>query len=113
MGKVDAIYLPTDNTVISAMEGVVKIAEQAKIPLFAGDTDSVKRGAIAALGFNYYEVGRQTGNMLVRVLNGTSPSDIHVEGIDKTELFVNPEAAKRMGIELSAEFIGKAKEIIK
>ncbi len=113
MGRVDAIYLPTDNTVISAMEGVVKIAEQAKIPLFAGDTDSVKRGAIAALGFNYYEVGRQTGNMLVRVLNGTSPGDIHVEGIDKTELFVNPEAAKRMGIELSPEFIGKAKEIIK
>ena len=113
MGRVDAIYLPTDNTVISAMEGVVKIAEQAKIPLFAGDTDSVKRGAIAALGFIYYVVGGQTGNMLVRVLNGTSPGDIHVEGIDKTELFVNPEAAKRMGIELSPEFIGKAKEIIK
>ncbi|TNC81598.1 MAG: ABC transporter permease [Oleiphilus sp.] len=113
MGKVDAIYLPTDNTVISALEGVVKIAEQADIPLIAGDTDSVKRGAVAALGFNYYEVGRQTGNMLVKVLNGTSPSEIMVEGIEKTELFVNPAAAERMGIKLTDSMIGKAKEVIR
>jgi len=112
MGKVDAIYLPTDNTVISAMEGVVKIAEQADIPLFAGDTDSVKRGAIAALGFNYYEVGRQTGQMLVKILNGTAPSALPVEGIDKTELFVNPGAAERMGITLDEALIAKAKEVI-
>lgn len=113
MGKVDAIYLPTDNTVISAIEGVVKIAEQADIPLFAGDTDSVNRGAVAALGFNYYEVGRQTGGMLVKVLKGASPSELPVEGIDKTELFVNPAAAERMGLTLSPEFIAKAKEVIK
>ena len=113
MGKVDAIYLPTDNTVISALEGVIKITEQADIPLIAGDTDSVKRGAIAALGFNYYEVGRQTGNMLVKVLNGTSPSEISVEGIQNTELFVNPGAAERMGIKLNDTTIAKAKEVIK
>ena len=112
VGKVDAIYLPTDNTVISALEGIIKIAEQAKIPLFAADTDSVKRGAIAALGFNYYDVGRQTGAMVVKVLNGTSPADLPVEGVEKTELFVNPGAAKRMGIELSPELIQQAKEVI-
>jgi len=112
VGKVDAIYLPTDNTVISALEGVIKIAEQAKIPLFAADTDSVKRGAIAALGFNYYDVGRQTGAMVVKVLQGTSPADLPVEGVEKTELFVNPGAAKRMGIELSPELIQQAKEVI-
>lgn len=112
MGKVDAIYLPTDNTVISAIEGVVKIAEQANIPLFAGDTDSVKRGAVAALGFNYYEVGRQTGEMLAKVLQGSRPKDLPVEGIDKTELFVNPKAAERMGISLDDAFVAKAKEVI-
>lgn len=113
MGRVDAIYLPTDNTVISALEGVIKISEQADIPLIAGDTDSVKRGAIAALGFNYYEVGRQTGNMLVKVLNGTSPAEIPVEGIQKTELFVNPAAAERMGVTLTEEIIAKAKEVVR
>ena len=112
VGKVDAIYLPTDNTVISALEGIIKIAEQADIPVIAADTDSVKRGAIAALGFDYYDVGRQTGRMVVEVLNGKAPGDMPVQGIDKTELYVNPQAAKNMGIELSAELIAQAKEII-
>ena len=112
LGKADAIYLPTDNTVISAIEGVIKIAEQADIPVFAGDTDSVNRGAIAALGFNYYEVGRQTGEVVTQILKGKSPGSIPVQGVQKTELFVNPGAAKRMGITLSKEFISKAKSIV-
>jgi putative ABC transport system substrate-binding protein len=112
LGKVDVIYLPTDNTVISAMEGIIKIAEQAKIPVFAGDTDSVKRGAVAALGFNYYQVGRQTGHVVTAILNGKSPEDIPVQGIDKTELFVNPKAAARMGLTLDEKIIARAKEII-
>jgi len=113
LGKVDAIYLPTDNTVISAMEGIIKIAEQAKIPVFAGDTDSVKRGAVAALGFNYYQVGRQTGLIAAEILKGKSPKDIPVQGIEKTELFVNPDAASRMGLTLSADIIARAKEVVK
>lgn len=112
VGKVDAIYLPTDNTVISAMEGVVKVAEQADIPLFAGDTDSVKRGAVAALGFNYYEVGRQTGNIVIDILGGKKPSDINIQGIEKTDLFVNPSAAEKMGITLADDLVARAKEVI-
>jgi len=112
LGKVDVIYLPTDNTVISAMEGIIKIAEQAKIPVFAGDTDSVKRGAVAALGFNYYQVGRQTGQVVASILNGKSPQNIPVQGIEKTELFVNPKAAVRMGITLDEKIIARAKEVI-
>jgi putative ABC transport system substrate-binding protein len=113
IGKVDAIYLPTDNTVISAIEGIIKIAEQADIPVFAGDTDSVKRGAVAALGFNYYQVGRQTGKIVQAILNGQSPQDIPVQGIEKTELFVNPKAALRMGITLPDSLIKRANTIIK
>lgn len=112
LGKVDAIYLPTDNTVISALEGVIKVAQQADIPVFAGDTDSVKRGAVAALGFNYYDVGRQTGDMVVAILNGKSPGDMPVEGVQKTELFVNPKAAERMGLTLDQALLNRAKEIV-
>lgn len=112
LGKVDAIYLPTDNTVISAMEGIIKVAQQAKIPVFAGDTDSVKRGAAAAVGFNYYDVGRQTGKMVVEVLNGKALGDIPVQGVEKTELFVNPSAAESMGLTLSEALISQAKEVI-
>jgi len=113
VGKVDAIYVPTDNTVVSAFEAVVKVAAQADIPVIAADTDTVKRGAIAAQGFNYYDLGRQTGKMVVAILNGKNVGDIQPEGVDKTELYVNPEAAKTMGITLSEDFINSAKQIVK
>jgi putative ABC transport system substrate-binding protein len=73
VGKVDAIYVPTDNTVVTALEAVVKIGTDNQLPVFAGDTDSVPRGAIAALGFNYYDLGRQTGQIVLRVLRGADP----------------------------------------
>ncbi len=113
VGKVDVIYVPTDNTVISAFTAVLKVAYAAKIPVVAGDTDSVKQGAVAALGFNYYDIGRQTGKIVVKVLNGANPGDIAVEGVDKMELFVNPKSAKKMGVTLSDSLIAEAKEVIK
>lgn len=113
LGKVDAVYLPTDNTVISAIEGIIKIAEKANVPVFAGDTDSVKRGAVAALGFNYYDVGLQTGAIVHQILNGESPANIPVQGVDKTNLFINPGAAERMGLTLPDSITAKAAEIVK
>ncbi|MGO8148042.1 ABC transporter substrate binding protein, partial [Rhizobium leguminosarum] len=59
-----------------ALEGAVAVAEESKLPLFTADTDSVSRGSIAALGFNYYYVGKQTGEIVVRVLKGDNPGDI-------------------------------------
>ncbi len=113
IGKVDAIYIPTDNTVVSAFEAVIKVATESKIPVISADTDSVKRGAIAAQGFNYYDLGRQTGKMVVAILNGKKAGDIQPEGVSKTELYVNPEAAKAMGVTLSDELIKSAKEVVK
>ncbi len=113
VGKADVIYVPTDNTVVSAFSAVVKVGQAAKLPVVAGDTDSVKRGAIAALGFNYYDVGRQTGKIVVKVLQGAKPGDIAVQGVQKMELYVNPAAAKRMGVTLSADLIKQAKQVVK
>lgn len=113
VGEVDAIYLTTDNTVISAVEAVISVGERASIPVFAADTATVGRGAVAALGFDYYNHGRQTGAMVARVLNGANPGDMPVETMETLDLFVNPAAAKRMGITLSDEFIQDAKEVVK
>lgn len=113
VGKTDAIYLTTDNTVISAAEAVISVGERAQIPVFAADTATVSRGAVAALGFDYYDVGRQTGKVVGRILSGEKPGDIAVTGVDELSLFVNPEAAKRMGITLSPDVISDAKEVIK
>ncbi len=113
VGKVDAIYIPTDNTVVSAAEAVIKVGIDAKIPVYAGDTDTVKRGAIAAVSFNYYDVGRQTGKMVLRVLNGARPGELPVQGVEITELHVNPESARRMGVTLPEAVISEAKVVIK
>ena len=99
-GKVEAIYIPLDNTVVSALEAVIKVGREAKIPVYSADTDSVARGAVAALGFDYYDVGRQTGQQVVRVLRGEKPGDLPVERVRKLRLFLNPEAAAAMGVTL-------------
>lgn len=112
VGKVDAIYVPTDNTIVSALEAVIKVGTDNQIPVYAGDTDSVPRGAIAALGFNYFDVGRQTGRIVARVLNGENPGDIPVEGVEITELYVNPGAAAKMGVTIPQEVIDRAKEVV-
>ncbi|HEX3209258.1 MAG TPA: ABC transporter substrate-binding protein [Geminicoccaceae bacterium] len=112
VGDVDAIYVPTDNTVVTALEAIVKIGTDNQLPVFAGDTDSVPRGAIAALGFNYYDLGRQTGKIVARVLKGEKPGDLPVESIKTTQLFVNPGAAKAMGITLPDSVIKRAKVVV-
>jgi len=113
VGKVDAIYIPTDNTVISAFEAVVKVGNEAGIPVLAGDTDSVKRGAVAAAGFNYYDIGRQTGQMVVKILKGANPGDMAVEGNAMTDLYLNMKSAKAQGVTLSDALISEAKDIIR
>ncbi|MDX3978799.1 ABC transporter substrate-binding protein [Shinella sp.] len=112
IGRADAIYIPTDNTIISALEGAVAVAEEAKLPLFTADTDSVSRGAIAALGFNYMDVGRQTGEIVVRILKGENPGDIAVKVAAGTDLVVNKSAATKMGVTLPEAVVGRATRVI-
>lgn len=113
IGKVDVIYTNTDNNVVSAYEALVKVGNDAKIPLVASDTDSVKRGAIAALGVNYYDLGRQTGKVVARILKGDKPGSIASATSDKLELFVNTAAAQKQGVTLSPELVKEAKTVIK
>lgn len=112
IGRADAIYIPTDNTIISALEGAVAVAEEAKLPLFTADTDSVSRGAIAALGFNYKDVGRQTGEIVVRILKGENPGDIAVKVAAGTDLVINKSAATKMGVTLPEAVVGRATRVI-
>lgn len=112
VGKVDVIYTNTDNNVVSAYEALVKVGIDAKIPLVASDTDSVTRGAIAALGINYYDLGLQTGKIVVRILEGENPGDIPSETSDNVDLFVNLDAAKKQGVELDEALVESASKVI-
>jgi putative ABC transport system substrate-binding protein len=112
IGRVDAIYIPTDNTIVSALEAAVGVAEEAKVPLYSGDTDSVARGALASISFNYFDVGRQTGEIVARVLKGEAPGDIKVNVASGTDLVINKKAAEKMGVTFSDDLVKRAKKVI-
>ncbi|PLC54136.1 ABC transporter substrate-binding protein [Pollutimonas nitritireducens] len=112
VGKVDVIYTNTDNNVVSAYEALVKVGNDAKIPLIASDTDSVARGAIAALGVNYHDLGLQTGNMVIKILKGAAPGSLASQTSSKLELHVNPGAARKQGITLTDAFLKSASKVV-
>lgn len=96
--KVDAIYISNDNTALSAFQSIVSVANDAKIPVFVSDTDIVDQGAVAALGPNQYQVGRETGKMVVAILKGTPPSAIPVGFLEKLEFFLNEDALVKVNL---------------
>jgi len=108
VGRADVFYIPTDNTIVSAFEAAVGVAEEAKVPLYAADTGSVDRGAVAALGFNYFDVGKQTGAIVARILKGEAPGDIPVNVAAGTDLVINKGAATRMGVTLPEAIVSRA-----
>ncbi len=112
VGRADVIYVPTDNTIISALEGAIAVAEEAKLPLLTADTDSVARGSLAALGFNYYDVGKQTGEIVVRILKGENPGDIAVKVAAGSDLVINKKAAEKMGVTLPESVVKRATRVV-
>ncbi|GLS89242.1 ABC transporter substrate-binding protein [Psychromonas marina] len=113
IGKVDAIYCPTDNTIISAFESVVKVGIDSQTPVFAADTGSVERGAVAAVGYDYGDLGRQTGDLVIRILKGEKPGMIDVKMAEGTDLFVNTKMAARMGVTVPEAVLARATKVIK
>ncbi len=111
IGKVDAIWIGTDNTVVSGLEALVGICEDNSIPLFAADEDSIVRGCIAAYSFDYYDIGYQTGEMVAKILDGQAASTIPVEKGEVISLSVNTAAAQRMGVTLPKAIIDRAKTV--
>ena len=112
IGRADAIYIPTDNTVVSAFEAITQVGYQAKLPIFAADTDSVARGAIAALAIDYYKMGRQTGEMVSRIFKGANPAEMPVETLREFQIHLNPASAAKMGVDIPEALLKKADKII-
>jgi putative tryptophan/tyrosine transport system substrate-binding protein len=110
--RCDGIYLTTDNTVFSALPALVQVFGKAKKPIFSGDVTGAKEGGIfMASGFNYYKAGRATGEMIVKILNGTKPSDLPVRFMtnpDDSDLLFDLDAAKNCGITIPQEYLDKA-----
>lgn len=112
VSRVDAIYAPTDNAVASSISAILKVSNEAKIPVIPGERALVDAGALATLGIDYFSLGKQTGNIAARVLRGENPADMPVETSDDLKLVVNKKAADILGIEIPEEVLSRASEVI-
>lgn len=110
--KVDIIYTSTDNHVVSAYESLYKVGRESKVPLMAADTDTVARGAAAAMGINYHDLGRETGKIVTRILNGEAPGTIPVYRTKTLDLYVSPSHAQEQGFTLPQAVIDKAQKVV-
>ena len=105
VGKADVIFIVTDNTVVSALESVVQVANEKDIPLFVGELDSVDRGGFAAYGFSYEDIGYEAGIMAAQILKGEKqPSELPAQYPQNLKLVINKKAAEEMNIELKDEW---------
>jgi putative tryptophan/tyrosine transport system substrate-binding protein len=100
----DCVIVNGDNLVIENLSTVANICRTNKKPLFVGDPDSVRKGAIATVGPSYFDIGRRTGHKAAEVLNGKSPKEIPSEFPVLFDYIINTEAAKSMGLNIPAEF---------
>ncbi len=110
--QVDAVFISNDNTALSAMKSIVKEANKYKIPVFVSDTDAVQDGAIAALGPNQYEVGKQTADIIIQIIEGKNIGKIDVQYPKDNELYLNAKAAKLIGINFPQELLEQAENVI-
>ena len=109
---VDAIFISNDNMALSALKTIIKAANAQQIPVFVSDTDIVKDGALAALGPNQYEIGKQTARLIAKILEGEDINKMNVEFPKGTELFLNQSTAAKLGIVFPKELLAKADKII-
>ncbi|MGG3887114.1 ABC transporter substrate-binding protein [Brevibacillus panacihumi] len=112
VGKVDAFYVPTDNLVVSSIAAVLSVGEDQKIPVIAGEENSVKSGAIATYGIDYTKLGAQTADMATKILKGEAkPGDMPVETQAEMKLVINKKAAEKMGVTLPQSMLDRAGEV--
>lgn len=108
LGDVDAIYVPTDNMVVSGISSLVQVAEANKIPVVAAEPGTVEGGAVATYGIDYTKLGKQTGEMAIRILEGADPATTPVEAPSELSYVVNEAAAERMGVKIPQEILDQA-----
>lgn len=113
--RVDALYISTDNTVVSAMSAVAEVAMKSKVPIMSADPSSSENyDVLAAWGFDYYKMGRATGQLIVEILKGKKPEQIPARFMTKpsdVDLMINLDVAKKLGLTVPKDIVKSANKI--
>ncbi len=110
---VDVFITSGDNTVIVALESVSGILKERRIPYFTNDPTDVDRGAVIGIGADYYEVGKETAKIAVRVIMGENPKEIPIKEIVPEKIHVNISVAEDIGLHINEAFLKKADRIVR
>ncbi|WP_102399987.1 ABC transporter substrate-binding protein [Haloimpatiens massiliensis] len=111
VGKIDVLYVPTDNTVVSSMPLVVNECYKRNIPIIGAESAHVKAGAVATNGIDYYKLGFQTGIMAVDVIEGKKVAEMPVQTSKDTNTVINKDACKKLNISIPKDIEEKAQII--
>ena len=111
VGKCDAFYVSADNTVITAMDAVVKVSEQNKIPLLPGVSSNVEQGGFGTLGPDYFDIGVESAKLADKILKGEKPASIPVSTARNFEYFFNTKSAKATNVTIPDAFLKKAAKV--
>lgn len=112
LGKVDVIYVGSDNTVVSSMAGLTKIAYENKLPVIASDSGSVAEGALAAVSVDYKRLGRRAGELAAEILKTNKmPGDVEPIQFLGNSLLLNAKAARALGYEFPKAIKDKADKV--
>lgn len=104
VGKVDVIYVPTDNMVSAGMANVIGVTGPANIPVICGEAAMLNAGGLATYGIDYYELGKLTATQAVKILKGESnPADMPIEYMQNPVLEINTNAANKLGVTIPAD----------
>ena len=109
---VDAIYLPTDNNIASAIDSVTNLTNKAGIPTICGEEGMIFGGGTITLGINYFNLGKMTGQMGAKVLNGEDISKLSVQGLKNFNLVINKKKALENNIVIPEELMARADNIV-
>jgi len=107
--ETDALYLPTDNLVVSGIKLITSEAKSAKKPVISSENSSVEAGALFTMGLDYFELGKRTGEMAIEILKGKPAEQIPYELSKKMTLYVNETTATELGLDLKKIDLTNAK----
>ena len=116
IGRVDGIYVSTDNTVVSALSSLTEVAREAGVPVMSADPSSAEDfDVIAAWGFDYYQMGRVAGRLVAQILEGTPTSEIPTQFMtdpSDIDLLINLDVANALGITFPDDILQTAGKIV-
>ena len=111
--QTDAIFVPIDNTIASAMATVVKVTDAKKIPVFPSADTMVADGGLLGLGVDQYQIGVETAKVVAKVLKGADTKDMPIVLANEGVIYLNEAKAKQLGIEIPKEIKDKTKVVDK